>query len=131
MSAAIYRETKFYNFANGLIPNLKQAPMLRQTLDYNTAVFYARLKDNMSPNNYDWLLEQIKYLTYTNKQQELPVDNLNYPDPVKLTQENGKLKTRTKQLKRGKKNSNTVLFPSYIRKLRNNEFVTGLRRWVI
>ena len=53
MSAAIYRETKFYNFANGLIPNLKQAPMLRQTLDYNTAVFYARLKDNMSPNNYD------------------------------------------------------------------------------
>ena len=100
MSAAIYRETKFYNFANGLIPNLKQAPMLRRTLDYNTAVFYARLKDNMSPNNYDWLLEQIKYLTYTNKQQELPVDNLNYPDPVKLTQENVKLKTRKKQLER-------------------------------
>ena len=100
MSAAIYRETKFYNFANGLIPNLKQAPMLRQTLDYNTAVFYARLKDNMSPNNYDWLLEQIKYLTYTNKQQELPVDNLNYPDPVKLRQENVKLKTRKKQLER-------------------------------
>ena len=54
----------------------------------------------MSPNNYDWLIEQIKYLTYTNKQQELPVDNLNYPDPVKLTQENVKLKTRKKQLER-------------------------------
>ena len=53
-----------------------------------------------------------------NTRQEPPVNNLNYPNPVKLAQENAKLKTRIKQLELEKNTSNAVLFPSYNRNMR-------------
>ena len=49
---------------------------------------YAKPKGSTSRNIYDRLFEQIKQLTHTNTQQEPPVNNLNYPEPVTLTHEN-------------------------------------------
>ena len=114
----INQETKLHHFINRLKPHLKQALLLRQPPDYNTAVCYAKVKDSTSANNYDRLLEQIKQLTHSNTRQEPPVNNANYPDPVNITQENAKLKTRIKQLEPKTNTSNTALFPSYNRNLR-------------
>ena len=58
---------------------------------------YTKLRDATSANNYT-VLEQIKQLKNTNTQQEPLMNNLSYPHPVKLTQENAKLNTRIKQL---------------------------------
>lgn len=52
----------------------------------------------MSASNYMRLLEHIKQLKFTKAGQEPPASNLNYPDLVKLSRENAKLKTRIKQL---------------------------------
>ena len=56
----------------------------------------------MSTNNYDGL-EQIKQLSHTNTRQEPTINNRNYPNSVKLTQENARHKSRMKQLEREKK----------------------------
>ena len=73
--------------------------MQRQPHDCRTAMSYTELKDATSANNYS-VLEQIKQLKNTNTQQEPLMNNLSYPHPVKLTQENAKLNTRIKQLEK-------------------------------
>ena len=95
-------ETKLRQFVNGIKPYLKEALPLRQPSNYDTAIYYAKRKNSTSTNNYDRLLEQIKQLTQTNTGQELPVNNLYYPDSAKLSQGKAKLKTRIKQLEREK-----------------------------
>lgn len=112
--------TKLYQFVNGLKPFLKEVLLLRQPPDYNAAVSYSKLKDSTSTYNYAQLLKQIKLLTHTNTQQESPVSSLNYPDPVKLTEDNEQRKTRIKQLDL-KKILLTVLFPSHKINLRTGE----------
>ena len=76
--------------------------MIRQPPDCSTALSYTKLKNSTSKNNYR-TLEQIKQLTHGNIQQEPLVNNLSYPDPVKLTQDNAKLNTRIKQLESEKR----------------------------
>ena len=63
--------------------------MLQQPPEYDTAVSCAKLRDSTLKNNYDRLSEQIRQL-----KQKLAINNLNYADLVKLTQQNAKLKTR-------------------------------------
>ena len=46
-------------------------------------------------------------------QQESPVNNLNYPDPQKLTQENPRLYVKIKQLEREQNTTDKALFQSY------------------
>lgn len=74
----IIYETKLYNFANELKPQLEEALLLRQPPDCNSAVPYAELKDSTSANNYVQLLKQIKQLTHTNTPQEPLAKNLNF-----------------------------------------------------
>ena len=66
--------------------------------------------------------------------QKIPVNKLNCPDPVKLSQENAKLKIRIKQIEREKNTSNTALF-HYITEIRGqlmaDQFVIGVKKWVI
>ena len=78
-------ETKLYHFVNGLKPHLKKALLLRHLPDYDIAMSYAKQKYFTLTNTNDRLLEQIKQLTFSNTREEPPFNNLNHPDPVKLT----------------------------------------------
>ena len=46
-------QTKTHHFINGLKPHLKEALVLRQPADYNTAVQYAKLKESMSATSFE------------------------------------------------------------------------------
>ena len=95
----VNQETGLHHFVNRFKPQLKDTLMQRQPHDCRTAMSYTELKDATSANNYS-VLEQIKQLKNTNTQQEPLMNNLSYPHPVKLTQENAKLNTRIKQLEK-------------------------------
>ena len=59
------------------------------------------------------MFEQIKHPTHTNTREEPPVNNLNYPDPGKLTEEAAKLNTIIKQL--GEPLENNLNYPDPVK----------------
>ena len=106
----------------------------RRPPDYNNAASYAKIKDSIYVKNQLWsAVGANQTVTHINIRQE-PVNNLNYPDPVKLTQENIKLMTRMKQLEREKILAPLLRFHHITKiwgQLTTNQSVIGLKQWVI
>ena len=115
--------TKTHHFIHGLLPHLKEALVLRQPADYNTAVQYAKLKESMSATSYEdrfkRLERELLYKKELENQQSSQSNNINYGDPVKMSQELARLKAENRQLKRqGQFQSNTNGFKPIQRNLR-------------
>ena len=117
---AIDNEAKLHCFINGLKPHLKEALVLRQPGDYNTAVSYAKLKESASSTaSYEEILKLLQ--AQQKNQSQNQVNNVTYTDPVQQSQEIAKLKAEIKQLKQERRTGNPMVFQPNNRNLRTSD----------
>ena len=108
-------EIKLHHFVHGLVPHRKEALVLQQPGDYNTAVCFAKLKESTNHTNYDEILKNLGKKIHSQQiNSSAQVSSVEYKDPVQMSKEIAKLKAEIRQLKQEKNTGSSMLYhPNY------------------